>query len=114
MVTTALLGTGDQVPFSSCRLWPWTRSKTPTASDPDLSYIKKSDFSKNNEKISQVQGFTFLKLLSTLTNRLQGCCTAPGGASGQHMLGLVECGSRSIKAQGRLIPAGHVTPSDEL
>lgn len=59
MVTTALLGTGDQVPFSSCRLCPWTHSKTPTASDPDLSYIKKSDFPKNIENISQVQGFIF-------------------------------------------------------
>ena len=114
MVTAALLATGDQVLFSSCRLCTRTRSKTPTANDPDLGYRKKSDFSKNNENISQVRGFTCLKLLSTLTISLQGCCTTPGGTSDQHMLGLVGCGSHSIKAQGRLIPAGHVTPSDEL
>jgi len=88
MVTAALLPTGDQILFSTCRLCTRTRRKTPTANDPDLSYRKKSDFSKNNENISQVQGFTCLKLLSTLTISLQGCCTTPGGTSDQHMLGL--------------------------
>ena len=81
MVTAALLPTGDQILFSTCRLCTRTRRKTPTANDPDLSYRKKSDFSKNNENISQVQGFTCLKLLSTLTISLQGCCTTPGGTT---------------------------------
>lgn len=114
MVTPALLATGDQVLFSLCRLCTRTCSKTSTADDPDLSYRKKSDLSRSNENISEVQGFTRLKLLSTLAISLQGRCTTPGGASGQHVLGLVGRGSHSIKAQGCLIPAGHVTPSDEL